>query len=52
MFAVATVEVVGLRAKLKKGKVAAADQVAAELKTVKTVGEKHEVRVAEVQQEL
>ena len=37
---------------MKKAKEAAADRAAAELKTVKTITEKHHARVAEVQQEL
>jgi hypothetical protein len=58
MFAAAAAEVEGLRVEPKKAKDAAAEQkavadrAAAELKTVKTVSEKHEARVAEVQQEL
>ena len=45
-------EVEGLRAELKKAKEAAVERAAAELKSAKTVSEKHEARVAEVQQEL
>ena len=58
-FAAAATEVEGLKAKLKKAKEAAteekavaAERVAAKLKPLKTMSGKHEVRVAEVQQEL
>ena len=56
--AAAAAEVEGLKAALKKAedevaeKKAAAEKVVVELEKAKTVGEKHEARVAEVQVEL
>ena len=58
MIAAVAMEVENLKAELQKARQetteqrAAAERAAAELTTVKTVSDKHEARVAEVQQEL